>query len=386
MKIVVLLAFSSFCMGASEFLVSGILTNLSQYFQISDARAGNLAAFYAIGVVIGAPIISVLISSWHYRRQLVFTLLVFCIAHITIFLSDNFIIVLIARFISGLMHGLFFVVATIVAIKVAPQHKTSTALSIMVSGLTIALVTGVPLGIFLSEHYGLLFPFAFIATITFLVAMSAFLIMPRLESKKGSFKNLAIAFKFPPLYQCFMVTAFTCGSQFVLYIYLRVFLEKHGFSPDSIKQIFLLYGIAAILGNFFGGKLTDTKGSFVALSIILVLQFFSFSCMSITHFIGEKSMIINTMFMAFFGFSMISPLKMLSTHLARTYTPATQNDTIAINEGSFNVGIALASFIGGMVEARIGINFNGLFGALFSLSAFCILVFFIRKAYYKTQS
>lgn len=382
MKIIILLAFSSFCMGVAEFIISGILTNLSRHFNVLIGEAGNLATMYALGVVIGAPIVSVLISSWNYRIQLVFALFIFSCANTIIFFSDSFLLTLVARFVCGLMHGLFFVIATIVAINVAPTQKTSSALSLMVSGLTIALVTGIPLGIFLSENCSLLFPFAFIAILSFCVALMAFFVMPNLQSKQGSLKNLIIAFRYAPLYQGFVVTAFTCGSQFVLYVYLRAFLETHDFSTNAIKQIFLLYGVAAIFGNLFGGKFADLKGSFVSLCIILVLQVLFFSLMSVTHFMGHYFVIINILCMAFFGFASIAPLKMLSSHLARIYTPKTQNDTIALNEGAFNVGIALASLIGGVVEYTIGINFNGIFSALFSVVAWFILFFCIRTAYY----
>ncbi|WP_034375250.1 MFS transporter, partial [Helicobacter suis] len=187
MRIIALLACSSFCLGVAEFIVSGILTRLSVYYGVSNSEAGNLATFYACGVVVGAPIVSVLISSWNYRNQLVFTLSVFCLSNAAVFLSNTLWVALSARFISGLMHGLFFVIATIISIKVAPKSKTSMALSLMASGLTIALVTGVPIGILLSKNYGLLSPFLLIACLSFLVALLAFFVMPKLSSKQANF-------------------------------------------------------------------------------------------------------------------------------------------------------------------------------------------------------
>lgn len=378
-KIITLLAFSSFCMGVAEFIISGILPSIAKHFAIPSSQAGNLATLYALGVVIGAPLISVLISSWHYKLQLCFTMLVFSLANIIIFFSNIFHLTLFARFVCGLMHGLFFVIATIIAIKVAPKSKTTTALSLMVSGLTIALVTGVPLGIFLSESYGLLSPFAFIGIISFCVCVGAFYIMPRLESKKSSFKNMPKAFAFPPVYQGFIITAFTCGSQFVIYVYLRVFLEGHGFSDSLIKQIFIYYGIAAILGNLFGGRLADRKGTFKALYMILIAQIIFFGLMSLSYAISQLFIILNIIAMAFVGFASIAPLKSLSTYLASTYTKDSKNDTIALNEASFNVGIALAAFVGGVVEHYISVNLNGIFAMLFSFVSVVVLVVCIKK-------
>ena len=383
MRIIALLAFSSFCLGVAEFIVSGILTSLSLHYGALDSETGNLATLYAFGVVIGAPIVSVLISAWNYRNQLIFTLMVFCLSNVIMFMSDTLWVALIARFVSGLMHGLFFVIATIISIKVAPKAKTSMAISLMASGLTIALVTGVPIGIFLSKHYGLLSPFLFIASVSFIVAILACFIMPKLESKKASFKNLGVAFRYLHVCQGFLVTAFSCGSMFVVYIYLRVLLEKHGFSADAIADIYLYFGIAAILGNLFGGKLTDLKGSFFALCFLLAIQILCLFSMSITYMFSKGILIANIMSFAFFGFACIAPLKMLCSHLARIFTPDTQNDTIALNEGSFNVGITFASLMGGLVVHYIHVDFNGICAALFATSAFLILVYGIRKAYFQ---
>lgn len=382
--IILLLAFSSFCLGVAEFIVSGVLTDLSKFYGVLDSDVGYLATLYACGVVIGAPIVSVLISSWNYRIQLCFTLGVFCISNAIVFWSASLLIALLARFVSGLMHGLFFVIATIISLKVAPQDKRSMALSLMASGLTLALVSGVPLGIFLSRHYGILSPFAFIAVVSCIVAISAFFIMPRLRGKQGSFKNLCVAFSYPALCQGFVITALTCGSMFVVYIYMRVLLENHGFDEDSIAQAYLYFGLAAVVGNLFGGKLTDLKGSFFACCAMLCVQICMLTFMSFSHLANSPLLLLaNIIGFAFFGFAFIAPLKMLCAHLAHIFTPETKNDTIALNEGAFNVGIAFASLIGGLVMRYMSVDMNGICAALFALGALLTLLLGIRKVYYK---
>lgn len=384
-RIIVLLAFSSFCLGVAEFIVSGILTSLSLHYGVFDSETGNLATLYALGIVIGSPIVSVLISSWNYKNQLIFTLMIFCLSNVVIFISDNLWIALLARFVGGLMHGLFFVIATIISIKVAPKAKTSMALSLMTSGLTMALVTGVPIGIFLSKHYGLLSPFLFISSVSFIVMLLACFIMPKIESKQASFKNLGIAFKYVHVWQGFLVTACSWGCMFVIYIYLRVLLEKHSFSAEEITNIYLYFGIAAILGNLFGGKLTDLKGSFFALCLLLSIQIICSLSISVTHLFSKEIVMVNIISFAFFGFGCIAPLKMLCSHLARIFTPDTQNDTIALNEGSFNVGIAFASLVGGLVVHYINVDFNGICAALFATSAILILIYGIKKIYFQEK-
>lgn len=379
--IILLLAFSSFCLGVAEFIVSGILTDLARFYGVLDSDVGYLATLYACGVVIGAPIVSVLISSWNYRAQLCFTLGVFCASNVVVFVSDSLLVALVARFVSGLMHGLFFVIATIISLKVAPKPKRSMALSLMASGLTLALVSGVPLGIFLSRQYGILSPFAFIACVSCGVAVCALVIMPRLKGKQGSFKNLCTAFAYPTLLCGFAITALTCGSMFVVYIYLRVLLENHGFSEDAITRVYLYYGLAAVVGNLFGGKLTDLKGSFFACGAMLCVQVAMLALMSFTHF-SPALVVANVIGFAFFGFAFIAPLKMLCAHLAHIFTPESKNDTIALNEGAFNVGIALASLIGGLVMRYISVDMNGICAAAFALGALAALWFGVRGVYY----
>ncbi|BCZ18577.1 MFS transporter [Helicobacter sp. NHP19-012] len=382
LRIVSLLALSSFCLGVAEFLVSGILPKLSGFYGVSVSEAGNLATLYALGVVIGAPIVSVLISRFNYRNQLIFTLGVFALSNALMFFSHSFMSALIARFIGGLMHGLFFVIATLVCLKAAPKSKTSMAMSLMASGLTVALVTGVPLGILVAKHFGLLAPFLLVAFLAAVAALLALFVLPKFSSKPANFKNLGVAFNFPPLYKGFLVTAFSCGSMFVVYIYMRVLLEKHGFSVESITNIYLYYGVAAMLGNLFGGKLTDLRGSFAALRFLLSMQVFALVAMSFSYHLPKPVVAFNAMAFGFFGFACIAPLKMLSGHLARTFTPDTPNSTIALNEASFNVGITFASLMGGLVARYISIDMNGICAALFALSAFSFLSFGLKKAYF----
>ncbi|BCZ17673.1 MFS transporter [Helicobacter sp. NHP19-003] len=382
LRIVSLLALSSFCLGVAEFLVSGILTQLGAYYGVSVSEAGNLATLYAFGVVIGAPIVSVLISRFNYRNQLIFTLGLFALSNAFMFLSHSFLSALIARFLGGLMHGLFFVIATIVCLKAAPKSKTSMAMSLMASGLTIALVTGVPLGILVARYFGLLAPFLLVAGLASLAAFLALFILPKFTSKQTNFKNLGVAFGFAPVWQGFLVTAFSCGSMFVVYIYMRVLLEKHGFSAQSITNIYLYYGLAAMLGNLFGGKLTDLRGSFAALRFLLSMLALTLAAMSFSHHLPKPFVAFNAMAFGFFGFACIAPLKMLSGHLARTFTPDTPGSTIALNEASFNVGITFASLTGGLVAHYINIDMNGICAALFALSALTLLHLRIKKAYF----
>lgn len=377
--IVSLLALSNFCLGVAEFLISGILTKLSRYYGVSNSQVGGLVTLYTLGMVVSMPIVNVLLSRFNYRNQLVFTLSIFTLSNVFMFFSHSFSNVLAARFVGGLMHGLFFVISTIICLKAAPKTKKNMALGLMLSGITIALITGVPLGILIAKYLGLLTPFLLIACVASLIALLALLTMPKFSSKPTNLKNLGTAFGFAPVWQGFLVTALSFGSMFVVYIYLRVLLEKHHFSPENIADMYLYFGIAATLGILFGGKLTDLKGSFTALSFLLTMQILSLSAMSFSYYLPKVFVTANVIAFGFFGFACTAPLKTLCSHLARIFTPHTQNDTITLNETSFFKGVALASIVGGLTIHYLDIDFNGVCAALFPLSALLILHFGIKK-------
>lgn len=136
------LALSAFCMGVTEFVMAGVLVDVEAYFSVDAKTAGYLTTLYAIGVVIGAPLITIPLSRFHRHTQLLINLGIFALANFIIFFSQNFYLTAFARFIAGTQHGVFFVIATLAVSAITPDDKKSSALAIMVTGLTVALVTG----------------------------------------------------------------------------------------------------------------------------------------------------------------------------------------------------------------------------------------------------
>ena len=374
-KGLIALALSAFCMGVTEFIVSGILPDIAEYFGISQPMAGWLVTIYAVGVVIGAPILTIPISRMDRKHQLMLNLFIFMLANITIALSSNFYLTLAARFVAGCMHGVFFVIATIAAVKIATPGKENTALALMVSGLTIALVTGIPAGTFIGHLYNFKAIFWLIGILSLCAFVAVYLIMPNINGQKTFFKNLYFAIKVPQLLRAYIVTACTCGASFVIYTYIaEILLSLSGFDKNSIASILLIYGGSAIFGNLIGGKITDSKGSIVTLRIILLGQILIYGAMALSAY-SQTLVLINLCLMGIVAFAGIAPLKSLSILSANKYAHGFEDTAISVNEGAFNVGIALASALGGAVFAYMGVHFNPLFAALFALPAFFIVVF-----------
>ncbi|PAF43345.1 MFS transporter [Helicobacter sp. 11S03491-1] len=372
-KAIFALALSSFCMGVTEFIVAGILPDIAKYFQVTQPTAGWLVTIYAIGVVIGAPLLSIPLSPLNRKYQLLINLGIFALANLTIAISSNFYLSLFARVVAGFMHGVFFVIATIAAAKVAKKGKETQGIAIMVSGLTIALVTGVPLGTFVGQTFGFQAVFLLIFILTSIAFIAVFIIMPNhLHGSATKIKYLILALKVPPLLKCYIITICTCGGGFVLYTYIAdLLLNISHFDKKMIGVILFLYGVCAIIGNLVGGRLTDLKGSIMSLRIILVGQAIIYALITLSAY-SQTMVIINLCLMGFFAFGGISPLKTLTMISAQKYTPNFTDSSISINEGAFNVGIALASFVGGIVFARLGIVFNPIFAAIFVLPALLI--------------
>ncbi|MFB1639058.1 MFS transporter [Campylobacter sp. MRC_CM3] len=379
------LALSAFCMGVTEFVMAGVLIDVQHYFKIDAKTAGYLTTLYAIGVVVGAPIISIALSHFYRHIQLLINLGIFALANLTIFFSNNFYLTAFARFIAGTQHGVFFVIATLAISSIAPNEKKSSALAIMVTGLTVALVTGVPLGTFIGYHFGFKLIFLLIFIITIFASLGVWHMMPKkLYPNPTNLKNLAPAFSHRNLLKTYTITLCSCGAQFILYTYLqKLLIDVSGFKEQNTTYILLLYGICAIFGNLWGGKMVDKKGAIFSLRLILSIQIFVFLNFLWTIYIPIL-IIFNIVLMGFFSFSTIPALKMLSIAKAKRHTYKIMDSTISVNEAAFNVGIALASFIGGLVLTNIGIEFNALFASIFILPALIFsLIFSKDKINYK---
>lgn len=373
------LALSAFCMGVTEFIVAGILPDIATHFMISQPVAGWLVTIYAIGVVIGAPILTIPISSLDRKYQLMLNLSIFLLANLIVAISDNFYLTLCARFVAGCMHGVFFVIATIAAMKIAKEGKQNTALALMVSGLTIALVTGIPLGTFVGQLFGFQAIFWLIVVLTGVAIASVWLIMPNIQGQRTFIRNLFRALCVPKLLRAYIVTACTCGASFVLYTYIAEFLlVLSRFDKQSIASILLLYGGSAVVGNLLGGKITDIKGSIISLRLMLGAQIITYALMSISAY-SQVFVLINLCVMGMVSFASIAPLKSLAVLLSHKYAKGFEDSAISVNEGSFNVGIACASALGGAIFAHLGIEFNALFAALFALPAFAIVLLMPRS-------
>lgn len=352
------LSLGAFCMGVAELVVAGMLEKVGAFFDVDAQSAGYLVAIYAFGVILGAPLLTIPLSRLDRKKQFLYNIGIFALANCVVYLSTNFYLTAFARFVAGCMHGVFFVIATLIALQVAQKGKETQALSIVVAGLTISMISGVPLGAWVGNYFGFQSVFLLVFCFAFFTFFLALFLMPKnLKSTPTHLQSLITSCKSLEMIGVFFITACFCGSIFAFYTYVEpFFLSNDFFDKDKLSWVLLFYGLCGIGGNFFGGILTDKKGSRHALLLTLGLLALSLLCMTWSIKLWYFA-IINFGCVGFWAFSCVSPLKKLAMEYATHYTPQTIESSISINEASFNIGIACASLIGGVVLTQFGVDF-----------------------------
>ena len=345
-------------MGVAELVIAGMLEKVSLFFDIDAQSAGYLVAIYAFGVILGAPLLTIPLSRMDRKKQFLYNIGIFALANCVVYVSTNFYLTAIARFVAGCMHGVFFVIATLIALQVAQKGKETQAISIVVAGLTLSMISGVPLGAWVGNYFGFQSVFLLVFCFAFFTFFLALFLMPKnLSSIPTHLSSLIHSCKSLQMLKVFFITACFCGSIFAFYTYVEpFFLSNDFFDKNKLSWVLLFYGLCGIGGNFFGGILTDKKGSrhalifaLAALSLSLLMMIWSINFWFIA--------VINFGFVGFWAFSCVSPLKKLAMEYATRYTPKTIESSISINEASFNIGIAVASLIGGIVLTHFGVAF-----------------------------
>jgi DHA1 family inner membrane transport protein len=372
---------SSFAIGTTEFVVVGIMPTVAHDFRVSISSAGLQVSLYALGVAIGGPVLTTLTRNVCRKTLLVSLMALFVIAHIGSAIAPDFNFLLITRFISGFSHGVFFGVgATIAASLVAPDKKAS-AIAIMFAGLTLAIVTGVPLGTFIGQHFGWRSTFLGVAALGLLGLIANAVMLPSPISGsavlpvKEQFKVLGNR----PILLTLLITTLGYGGTFVAFTYLATLLENiTQFSADAVSLLLLAYGVAIAAGNIIGGKLSNKNPS-KTLIWIFCLQAASLSVFTFTvHF--KVLAIINLFFMGGLSFAAVPGLQLYIVQLAAKYLPGTEEVTSSLNIAAFNLGVAVGATVGGfVVNSYLGLGATPWVGALFVIAAIILMIISHKK-------
>ncbi|WP_419700537.1 MFS transporter [Mucilaginibacter sp. NFX135] len=361
------LTISAFGIGTTELVIVGLLPTIARDLNTSISYTGLLVTLYAMGVALGGPILTALTGKIARKKLLLGVMILFITGHVLAALAPGFFVLVLARILSGFAHGVFFAVGATIAGSLVSADKRATAISIMFAGLTLAMVTGVPLGTFIGQHFGWRATFAGVALLGVIGFIANFLLLPP-DIPMGQPLKLKDQFKVlqnGPILLVLAITALAFAGTFTAFTYLAVLLGKlSNFSENEITILLLIYGIAIALGNIIGGRAANKK-PIKALTIMFLLQ--AVVLIVLTFAIPYKTTTsITLFFMGILAFSNVPGLQLYIVQLAEKYLPGTQDVASALNIAAFNVGIAVGAYVGGIViDSSLGVGATPWIGAIF---------------------
>ncbi|WP_068621142.1 MFS transporter [Paenibacillus tuaregi] len=364
------LAISAFAIGTTEFISVGLLPLIASDLHISVTLAGLTVTLYALGVTFGAPVLTSLTSGVPRKTLLMWIMIVFIAGNSLAAWSGTIAVLLVARIVSALAHGVFMSIGSTLAADLVPENRRASAISMMFSGLTIATVTGVPLGTWVGQQLGWRAAFLAIAVVGVLAFLANVLLVPA-GLRKGVRTPAREQVKLVTngrLLLAFAITALGYGGTFVVFTYLSPLLhEITGFGEETVALLLLVYGIAIAAGNIIGGKaanrnpITALFYMFIAQALILFILMFTAPF--------KTAGLITIILMGLFAFMNVPGLQIYVLTLAERFVPKAVDVASAMNIAAFNAGIALGAYLGGLVTDKLGLIHTTWFGALMALAA-----------------
>lgn len=357
------LAMSAFAIGMTEFISVGLLPLIKDSFNTTISLAGLTVSLYAVGVTIGAPLLTPLTNRMKRKHLLIGIMLIFIIANALAAFATTLSMLLAMRILSALMHGVFMSIATAIASDLVTPDKRSSAIAMMFTGLTVATITGVPLGTWIGQQFGWEVSFITIALIGLISLIVNVFTVPKdlNEYEQASMLEQLTVFKNKSLMMIYLITALGYGGTFVVYTYLTTMLtDVLNYSEDAVVVLLVIYGVMVAIGNTLGGKLTNNQPTKVLIGIFLV-QALVLLLVGITvthHVLGTLIVLL----MGLFAFMNVPGLQLIVVLFAERRNKATTNFASSLNIASFNIGITLGSVIGGFVLNHFGITMTPYFG------------------------
>ncbi|APR70563.1 MFS transporter [Acinetobacter haemolyticus] len=339
------LAIGSFCIGTTEFVAMGLIQEIATDLNVSVPHAGYFISAYALGVMVGAPIIAILGAKVPRKTLLLALMLFYGLANAATALATSSEAMLVSRFIAGFPHGAYFGVAALVAAELAGKQRRAIAIAQVMMGLTIANVIGVPIATWLGQQFGWKTGFEFSAVIAFITLIGIGLFVPNIRPQKtASIRAELKGLKNINMWLTLAVGAIGFGGMFSVYSYVSPILTEYTHADISVVPIALaIWGVGMVIGGLVAGWLAD-RHLFKTMIGILISSALTFVLAS---FMMEN---LYTAITALFliGFTVIGLGSALQTHLMDIAGDA-QTLAASLNHSAFNLANALGAFLGGWV-------------------------------------
>ncbi|GAB3443240.1 MFS transporter [Massilia solisilvae] len=368
------LTLSAFAIGTTEFVIVGLIPTIAASLTVSLPSAGLLVSLYALGVAVGAPVLTALTKRVGRKRLLLALMALFTAGNLLAWMAPGYPALMAARVITGLAHGVFFSIGSTIATGLVPKEKAASAIALMFTGLTVALVTGVPLGTFIGQHFGWQATFLAVSLLGVIAIVGSALLVPaNIASTRpaGLATQLAVLHK-PRLLLVYAMTTLGYGGSFVAFTFLAPILQQvSGFSASSVSLVMLLYGASVAAGNIWGGKLADRHGPLPALQIVFALL--AAVLLALVFTAPHKLAVLATVLAwGAVAFGNVPALQVYVVRRAERDAPHAVDVASGLNIAAFNVGIALGAWGGGIIVAHLGLMATPKIGALVVVGAFLL--------------
>lgn len=369
------LSLGGFGIGLSEFVIAGLLTELSESLSVSISAAGNLVSVYALAVVPGALLLTPFLMRKPPKVALAVFMFLFLLGNFISACAPGYLLMLLGRMITALAHGGYFGIGAVLAAQLVPPAKKASAVAMLFAGLTVANVLGVPLGTAIGQQYGWRAVFLLIAGVGFLALIGILSILPLTSSEESLplSKQLKILMT-PRVSLSLCATACVFGGMFGVFTYSEPLMRQiAGFHASFVPILLVLFGIGLFLGNVLGGKLAD-KNPDKAVLIFGSLLPVSIGALVLT----TENKFLFTVFFMLMGLVGFGTVPGLQARIMR-YADGARTLASAVNIAAFNAGNMLGVFLSSLaISAGYGLRSPAVSSILVALLGLILLVLSFR--------
>ncbi|MFE3574567.1 MFS transporter [Lysinibacillus sp. NPDC059133] len=346
--LILTLSLLTFVLGTSEFVIVGILTDISSSLQMTNAKAGTLISAFAITFAIATPLVMSATSHFPKRKWMLFLIGTFIVLNALCVISTSYIMLLTLRIMTAIVTGVLISLAMIVASETMPIKKRGLAISFVFGGFTLANVVGVPIGIMIAERYGWNATFMLTTLLGGLAFLASFFVLPNsLSQTRSSIRDQFSLMTKPRILMAFFIPALGFGATYVVFTYLVPILKEMGAPNNSISLILFGYGFVSIFSNILAGKIANHNAIgrlrfvFLVQAVVLTTLFWTTN-----HFILG---LINIGLMSLMAILLTTSTQLYLIDLAGIYHPNATGLAASLMPVASNVGIAFGSALGGIV-------------------------------------